>query len=926
MAELPSGTVTFLLTDVEGSTALWELAPEPMRAALARHDAIFENAVRAYRGLHIRPRGEGDSRFAVFAAAPEAVAATLAIQRAFAAEPWPTPRPIKVRIGVHTGEAELRDGDYYGSAVNRCARLRGIAHGGQVLLSATTASLACERLPSGASLRDLGEHRLKDLVLPERVFQVTAPDLPSDFPPLGSLNARLHNPRSALVLPIQPTPLVGRERQVAEVRTLLDGGARLVTLTGPGGVGKTRLGLQAAAELVDRFDDGVVFIPLASIGDPDLVISTIAQTLGLRETGGLPLQDTVKGYLADRHLLLVLDNFEQVLHAAPLVADLLAACPKLAALVTSRAVLHLRGERELAVPPLACPDPDDGHAVENLSRYAAVALFVQRATAETRTFSVTDENASAVAEICRRVDGLPLGIELAAVRVRLLTPQALLARMERRLPILTGGPRDLPERQRTLGDTIAWSYDLLDEGEQRLFRRLSVFEGGCTLEAAETVCSADEDLGIPILDSLAALITQSLVLRLEGPDGEPRFTMLETIREYGLRRLDESGEAVDIRRRHAEYFLRLSMPSDAARRGPEQATWLRRLEREHDNLRVMLAWSVEAQDEPDVLARIARAFWRFWWMRGHLSEARRWLERALARATEPPARIEVLQIAGRLAFFQDEYPRANALLTEAIAMSRASGDQGSLASGLETLSYVTRLAGDYERAAELCDESLALTRQLGNGVRIGYSLHACALVAYGQGDVGRAAEAWEEALRLHRESGYITFVPHLLHGLARLAMERDELERATMLCEEAAELFEQQDDNYGLLLCLIGLMRIAQRRGDTGQVVRLASEVLALGRTWGSRTAIRNVLESLASVARARGDPNRAARLFGAAETLRETLGQAPSTEHSRDEAEIATVHSELGEETFAAAWQDGRAMTLEQAIAYAMEGLGSPA
>ncbi len=487
MAELPSGTVTFLLTDVEGSTALWEQAPEAMRAALAQHDDRFESAVLQHGGVHIRPRGEGDSRFAVFAGAPEALAAALEIQRAFAAERWPTPRPIKVRIGLHTGEAELRDGDYYGSAVNRCARIRAIGHGGQTLLSEATAALVRDDLPATASLVDLGEHRLKDLARPERVFQLTSSDLRIDFPPLISLDARPNN------LPVQPTTLIGRQQEIEAVRELLSRhDVRLVTLTGPGGTGKTRLALQVAAELIDDFQDGVFFVELAPLSDPSLVVPTIAQSVGLQDVGGRPVRDALVDYLSDKRLLLLLDNFEQILAAAPVVADLLGAAPGLKVLVTSRAVLHLRGEHEFPVPPLGLPEPGPRSLARELASYPAIALFSQRATAVRPGFGLTDENALAVTDICRRLDGLPLAIELAAARVKLLAPQAMLTRLERRLPLLTGGARDLPERQRTLRDTIAWSYDLLDAPERRLFRRLAVCVGGCTVDAAEAVCATED--------------------------------------------------------------------------------------------------------------------------------------------------------------------------------------------------------------------------------------------------------------------------------------------------------------------------------------------------------------------------------------------------------------------------------------------------
>jgi class 3 adenylate cyclase len=495
MAELPGGTVTFLLTDVEGSTTLWEQAPEAMRVALARHDVLFEAAVHHHDGVHIRPRGEGDSRFAVFTSAPNAVSAAVTIQRAFAEEQWRTPRPIKVRIGVHSGEAELRDGDYYGSAVNRCARIRGIGHGGQTLLSEATAALVQDRLASDVTLLDLGEHRLKDLTRPEHVFQLEVSDLPDHFPSLVSLDSRPHN------LPIQPTPLIGRERELQAVHQLLThDDIRLVTLTGPGGIGKTRLSLQVAAEVMDRFLDGVYFVALAPISDPELVPATIAQVLEIRDVGGRPVRDSLKDYLRNRCLLLLLDNFEQILPAAPVVSELLGASPGLKVLVTSRAPLELRAEHELAVPPLALPNRQHPPPADTLSQFGAVALFIERAAAIKPDFAVTNDTAPAVAEICHRLDGLPLAIELAAARVRLLNPQTMLTRLEHRLPLLTGGARDLPARQQTLRGAIDWSHDLLEPHEQRLFRQLAVFVGGFTLETAEAVCHVDSGLEVDVLD------------------------------------------------------------------------------------------------------------------------------------------------------------------------------------------------------------------------------------------------------------------------------------------------------------------------------------------------------------------------------------------------------------------------------------------
>jgi predicted ATPase/class 3 adenylate cyclase len=562
MPELPRGTVTFLFTDIEGSTALWERDRSAMAAAVARHAALLRQAIESHHGVLYKVIG--DAVQAAFPTAPDAVSAALDGQSALLAEDWGQLEPLRVRMAVHAGEASPDpSGDYLAPALNRLSRLLAAGHGGQILLSQGVQQLTRGALPQAADLRNLGEHRLRDLLDSERVFQLVHPELPTHFPALRTLEGYLNN------LPRQPTPLLGREREVAAVDQFLrQADVQLVTLTGPGGVGKTRLALQVAADLLDVFPDGAFFVELALLTDPALVPSTVASALGVREEGGQPVFKALTAFLSDRRLLLALDNFEYLLHSAPIISDLLRVCPEVKILATSRAPLHLRGEREFPVHPLTVPDPSQRESTAQLTQYEAVRLFVERAQAAKPDFTLNDENAAAVVEICRRLDGLPLAIELAAARIKLLPPQALLERLGERLKVLTGGARDAPARQRTLRDAIAWSHDLLSEDNQTLFRRLAVFAGGCTLEAVEAVTNSTGDLDT--FEGMAALVDESLLRQVEESGGDPRFYLLETVREFGLERLATSTEAATIRQAHATYFAGLTEVLRPGIDGPDQ--------------------------------------------------------------------------------------------------------------------------------------------------------------------------------------------------------------------------------------------------------------------------------------------------------------------------------------------------------------------
>src|SRR5260370_20838863 len=653
---LPTGTVTLLFTDIEGSTHLLQPLGDRYASVLAECRQLLRAVFEEWKGRDVDT--QGDAFFIAFARATDAVLAALDAQRALANHPWPEGGTVRVRMGIHTGEPARTAEGYVGLDVHRAARIMSAAHGGQVLLSQATATLVEQDLPEEVSLRDLGEHRLKDLGRPRRLFQLVVSDVPADFPAPNTVDAYPNN------LPMQHTPFIGREQELAAVAQLMHREeVRLVTLTGPGGTGKTRLGVQVAAELTDSFADGVFFVNLAPVNDTALVVPTIAEALGMREAGGQPLQERLQGELQQKQMVLLLDNFEQVVSAAVQVVDLLSAFPGLKVLVTSREALHVRAEHEFAVPPFPLPDLKHLPDLAALSHNAAVALFISRAQAVKPDFQVTNANVRALVEICARLDGLPLAIELAAARMKLFSPQALLTRLSQRLAVLTSGARDAPVRQQTLRNTIAWSYNLLDPAEQRLFKLLSVFVGGCILQAAEAVCAAlgDGDAAGQLLDGLASLTHKSVLHETDQEGAEPRLVMLETIREYGLEALAANGELWAVRQVHAAYFLSLAEQAEPELVGPQQVEWLGRLEREHDNLRAALGWALdpvpdeEVGQRREVALRLAGALHKFWFVHAHLTEGRSFLERAMAAGAEaaPALRAKALIVAADVAAVSD---------------------------------------------------------------------------------------------------------------------------------------------------------------------------------------------------------------------------------------------------------------------------------
>jgi predicted ATPase/DNA-binding CsgD family transcriptional regulator len=767
-------------------------------------------------------------------------------------------------------------------------------------------------------------------------------------------------------LPVQLTPLFGREQELEDTSMRLQRPeVRLLTLTGTGGVGKTRLGVAAAHTVQDTFPYGVYFVPLASLSDPERVIATIAQTLGLWESGDRPLLEQVQDYLREKHLLLLLDNFEQVIAAAPQLVDLLVSSPHLSILVTSRAALHLSGEHEFAVSPLAVPDLTQLPALADLAHVATVRLFVDRAQAVKADFQLTEANARAIAEICVRLDGLPLAIKLAAARIKLLPPQALLKRLSHRLEVLTGGVQDLPARQQTLRNTLQWSYDLLTAEEQRLFRQISVFLRGWTLEAVEAVVKSGQEkgrAGFSVLDGVASLLDKSLLFQVgyEGQE-EPRLMMLATIREYGLECLAAQGEMEATQRAHADYYLALAQQAEKELGGAQQARWLEQLEQEHENLRAALNWFLE-RGEATLALHLCTAIWWFWSVRGHVSEGRHFLERALAGSAGAATvvRAKALNAAGMLALNQDDYdageafcaeslalfrqlsdkpgialtlyrlgllswwkgqyPAARSLEEEALALYRELGDKGGAADPLLILSRLELVQGNYAGARSLAEESLALFREVGDRWGIAYVLLHLARMIFAQGDAARARTLVQECLKISRELGYKEGIAESLSLLGQFALHQGDMTMANSLLAESQLLFGEVGDRRGTARSLCLFANVIAAQGDNARARGLYKESLALLRALGDNEYMALCLEGLgaviatpSNVVAPLANARSAVRLWGMAEALREANGISMLPVYRPDyEHIVAAVRAQLGEKTFAAMWAEGRTMTLE--------------
>ena len=838
----PNGTVTFLFTDIQGSTQLWQRYPSEMPKALARHHLLLQQAIEDHSGYIFQIIG--DAFCAAFHTARDGLLAALAAQRSLQAEPWGATGSIQVRMALHTGAAELRAGDktsgeyLSGLTLSRTARLLSAGHGGQVLLSQPVHNLLAYEIPDDVDLLDLGEHRLKDLQLPEHIFQLVTPDLPSHFPPIKALDSYPNN------LPIQLSSFIGRERETAEIVHLLSPSlanqtsrpaVRLVTLVGPGGTGKTRLSIQVGSELLEAFSEGVWLVELASLTDPGLVPQTVAAILGATEKPDQSMTATLIEHIRYESLLLILDNCEHLVKAcAQLAAELLEACPGLTILASSREGLRIAGETIYPVPTLSLPSSlDAGMDLEILESYESFRLFVDRARAVQPRFQLNQENSRAIIQICRQVDGIPLAIEMAAARTRMLSPSQIAARLSDRFRLLTDGGRLAPVRQQTLHALIDWSYDLLPESERRLLRGLSVFSGGWTLEAAEEICAGSvstselnlsgqpEIAPLDIFELLDQLVNKSLVVLDYDPAGETRYNFLDTIRQYSWERLVETGMLEQFLNRQLRYYLQFAITAEQFLEGAEQVDWMDRLEKEIDNIRAALRWACHP-DRYEKGLRMAEALKIFWYTRGYFSEGRDWLEKLLSLTERPThQRALALDQAGFLARYQCDYHAASNFIQDSLVIWRTLGDRKGLADSLTNLGYVTLFQGDLVTAQQLYEESLQINRSTGNQQGIADALSHLGMIAFYQGDLEQAGVLHNESLTIWRRLGDKIGISHALNRLASVAFQAGQLEEAHRMALESLRAARDLKYSEGIAWSLEIFAAYATARGQPKQAVLL---------------------------------------------------------------------------------------------------------
>jgi predicted ATPase/class 3 adenylate cyclase len=947
---LPSGTVTFLFTDIEGSTKLAQENPERWEALRERHHIILQSAMDTNNGYVFQIIG--DAFCVAFHTVSDGINASIDAQRKLQNEDWGE-APIKVRMGLHTGSAELRGTDYRGYlTLAKVQRVMSVAYGGQILLSNSSAEMLHHELPTGITLRDMKEHRLKGLPYTERLWQVVAPDLQQEFPLLGSLSEIPNN------LPVQLTTFIGREKEVEQIKKRLKKN-RLITLTGSGGIGKTRLSIQVASELLSNFPHGVWLVELAPITDTALVIRTVCAALHVTPQGDIPALNALTEYLKSKKVLLVVDNCEHLIDTCAQLCDsLLHACPDLRILASSREALGIDGENAYRVPSLSLPGPNDG--LSTIEESEAVKLFTERAIATLPNFEMAESIAPVVVQICQRLDGIALAIELAASRVKLLKVEQIASRLDDAFRLLTGGSRTALPRQQTLRALIDWSYDLLSEEEQTVLRRLSVFMGGWTLEAAEFVCDNPN-----ILELLTHLVDKSLVaVDLEHGD-EPRYYLLETIRQYAREKLNDSGEGETVRQEHSQWFLKLAEKAKPELLGPNQKIWFERLDREKDNSRSALSWLVENNVEAAV--QLASGLFWFWHTYCYWSEGREWYDRLLKSGTDaqgqksltPATRAQVLYEAGWLAinemdtnqsrlmseeslalyrkledkagmamvlntlgctaYYLNEYSYARMLAEESLTLLQEVALKSKFESVLNLLGHLARVQGSYDQAMEFYKESLKWSRETGNKAAIAYTLSVCGYSAWFQGDLEQAKTLSEEALQLSREIRLEWNAAETLTTLGDIARAKGEYQDASKFYGESNDIWERLGNQRerGYLIWSRGWL--ARLQGDHEQATDFFNEALNLWREVGDQRHIAECLEGLAGVNA--GKTELAAQLMGNAAMIREkTNSPLPPVDRANYDRDVENIRSQLGESNFQKAWAEGRELTMEQVIDLALQ------